>query len=101
MAEKWKIASDKRGSGNTANIGSISNISDIITGRGMFSKLGEDWFDDYWMNYGKITSADDRDKTKKITRLDDFVRYRGGEVGLIVSKARKTSKQVGVSETCE
>lgn len=101
VAEKWKIASDKRGSGNTANIGSISNISDIITGRGMFSKLGEDWFDDYWMNYGKITIADDRGKTKKITRLDDFVCYRGGEVGLIVPKTRKTSKKIGVSETCE
>ncbi len=21
----------------------------------MFSNLGEEWFDDYWMNYGKIT----------------------------------------------
>ena len=34
--EKWKIASDKRGSGNTANIGSIQRISDIITGNGVF-----------------------------------------------------------------
>ncbi len=101
VAEKWKIASDKRGSGNTANIGSISNISDIIAGRGIFSKLGEDWFDDYWMNYGKITIPDDQGKTKKITRLDDFVRYRGGEVGLIVPKASRTSKQTGVSEKCE
>ncbi|GAB6140049.1 hypothetical protein JCM14076_07780 [Methylosoma difficile] len=53
VTEKWKIASDKGGSGNTANIGSINNISDIITGRGMFSKLGEHWFDEYWMNYKK------------------------------------------------
>lgn len=53
VAEKWKIASDKGGSGNTANIGSINNIEDIINGRGMFSKLGEIWFDDYWMNYKK------------------------------------------------
>lgn len=28
--EKWKIASDKGGSGNTANIGSIHNIQDIL-----------------------------------------------------------------------
>lgn len=26
---KWKIASDSRGSGNTANIGSIKNIKDL------------------------------------------------------------------------
>ena len=41
VAEKWKIASDKSGSGNTANIGSINKISDILSGRGMFSHLGE------------------------------------------------------------
>src|ERR1035438_1111813 len=55
VAEKWKIASDRGGSGNTANIGSIHNIADIVNGRGMFSKLGESWFDDYWTNYRKIT----------------------------------------------
>ena len=32
VAPKWKIASDSRGSGNTANIGSIKNISDIKRG---------------------------------------------------------------------
>lgn len=51
VAEKWSIASDKSGSGNTANIGSINKIDDITQGKGMFSKLGEEWFDDYWMNY--------------------------------------------------
>lgn len=48
--EKWKIASDKSGSGNTANIGSIQKISDILAGNGVFKNLGEEWFDDYWMN---------------------------------------------------
>ena len=41
VAEKWKIASDKSGSGNTANIGSINNIADILIENGMFSRLGE------------------------------------------------------------
>ena len=45
---KIAIASDKGGSGNTANIGSITHIEDIIEGKGMFSKLGEKWFDDYY-----------------------------------------------------
>ena len=89
VAEKWRIASDKSGSGNTANIGSINKISDILSGRGMFSRLGEQWFDDYWMNYGKITIADDNGRTKKITKLKDFVIYRGGDKRLIVPKARK------------
>ena len=89
VAEKWKIASDKSGSGNTANIGSINRIDDIISGRGMFSDLGEEWFDDYWMNYGKITVTEDGGKTKQIRNLIDFVAYRGGDVELIVPKARK------------
>ena len=42
VAEKWRIASDKRGSGNTANIGSIQRIADIASGNGMFAELGED-----------------------------------------------------------
>ena len=90
IAEKWKIASDKSGSGNTANIGSINKISDILSGRGMFSRLGERWFDDYWMNYGKITITDSDGRTKKITNLRDFVTYRGGNTQLIVPKTRKT-----------
>ena len=93
VAEKWKIASDKSGSGNTANIGSINKIVDIILGRGMFSDLGEKWFDDYWMNYGKITITDDNGTTKQIRNLKDFVAYRGGDVELIVPKARKIARR--------
>ena len=89
VAEKWRIASDKSGSGNTANIGSIYRIADIVSGRGMFSDLGEEWFDDYWMNYGKITITDDNSKTKQIRNLKDFVAFRGSDVRLIVPKARK------------
>lgn len=50
----------------------------------MFSKLGESWFDDYWMNYGKITVKGKKGETKKITKLAEFVRYRKGDASLIV-----------------
>ncbi len=86
VTEKWKIASDKGGSGNTANIGSINNIADIVSGSGMFSKLGEHWFDDYWMNYNKITVQDENGATKKISNLREFVAYRNGDVSLVVDK---------------
>jgi hypothetical protein len=89
VAEKWRIASDKSGSGNTANIGSMAKIADLLAGNGVFSKLGESWFDDYWMNYGKITVATESGKTKRVTNLEEFVRYRGGDVSLIVPKARR------------
>lgn len=51
IQEKWKIATDRPGSGNTKNIGSITNISDLINGKGPFAELGEDVFNDYWMYY--------------------------------------------------
>lgn len=86
LAEKWKIASDKCGSGNTANIGSIKNIADIISGRGMFSRLGEAWFDEYWMNYKKISVQDNKGGTKKISTLREFVAYKNCDVSLVVDK---------------
>ena len=89
VQEKWTIASDKGGSGNTANIGSISKIEDIVLGKGMFSALGEDWFDDYWMNYGTITTKREDGQTQTIRSLTDFVRYRRGDVSKVVAKARR------------
>ena len=79
VAEKWKIAGDKGGSGNTANIGSINRIECILSGSGMFSILGEQWFDDYWMNFGSITRMTESGETKKITTLEEFVIFRGGD----------------------
>ncbi len=75
-SEKWKIASDKQGSGNTANIGSIVDIADLKSGNGVFSKLGEKWFDEYWINHGSATMIKD-DKTIKITNLKDFLEFKG------------------------
>ena len=75
-AEKWKIASDKQGSGNTANIGSIVDIDDLRNGNGIFSKLGEKWFNEYWINYGSATMIKDG-KPVKITTLKDFLEFKG------------------------
>ncbi len=86
VAEKWRIAGDKGGSGNTANIGSIQKIQSILNGEGMFSKLGEEWFDDYWMNFGKITVRNSDGKSRKITSLEEFVKYRKGDYSLIVKR---------------
>lgn len=48
---KWKIANDIPGSGNTRNIGGITDIESLINGEGPFAKLGEEVFDDYWKGY--------------------------------------------------
>ena len=75
--EKWKIASDKSGSGNTANIGSINYISDILNGNGVFAKAGEKFFDDYWINFGKISVHDKNGKLKKLSSFAEYLKYRG------------------------
>lgn len=51
VQEKWQIAIDRPGSGNTKNIGSVSKIEDLVNGNGTFAELGEDVFNDYWMYY--------------------------------------------------
>jgi len=80
--EKWEIAGDSHGSGNTANIGSIVRIKDILAGNGVFKNLGEDLFDDYWMNYGKITIKTDSGQQKKISRLKEFLTFKGVDPAL-------------------
>ncbi len=75
--EKWKIASDKGGSGNTANIGSIKNIADILKGNGVFAKAGEEIFDDYWANFGRIQVETKDSKRKAMTSFDEYIAYRG------------------------
>lgn len=89
VTEKWKIASDRKGSGNTANIGSIELIDDILKGQGMFANLGESWFDEYWMNYGKIMVSDGFGGSKAITNLLNFVQYKNGDVTQIVLRRTK------------
>lgn len=77
FVEKYKIASDSSDSGNTANIGSIKNIDDIVNERGIFANLGEEIFDDYWINYGQINITDSRGNIKTITKLKEYLAYRG------------------------
>ena len=86
--EKWKIASDKGGSGNTANIGSIQKIDDILSGNGVFAKAGEEIFDDYWANFGKIVILVDG-KRKKLSSFEEYLQYRGLPMNLNNPKAVK------------
>ena len=46
VQEKYRIALDRPGSGNTKNIGSVTEISKLINGSGPFAELGVEVFDD-------------------------------------------------------
>lgn len=62
LHEKYRIAADRPGSGNTKNIGSTVHLDRLIEGTGVFSPLGVEIFDDYWMNY----------RTKEMARAEGF-----------------------------
>ncbi|NLF09746.1 MAG: restriction endonuclease [Pirellulaceae bacterium] len=89
VCEKWQLASDKQGSGNTANIGSITYIDDILAGNGVFANLGEKWFDEYWMNHGVATKMKDG-KAVPIQSIEDFLEFKGaGKRKLVRMKTKK------------
>jgi len=97
VCEKWQLASDKQGSGNTANIGSITFIDDIITGNGIFAKLGEEWFDEYWMNYG-LLKMKKKGKVKPIRSVEDFLDFKHSDKTKIVPV--KTKKKNNNEQQC-
>lgn len=75
VAEKYKIAGEKPGSGNTANIGSVNaKISTFRSESGPFSYLGENIFEDYWRNY---PTSDERKYHKgKYTDIIGYIRWK-------------------------
>jgi hypothetical protein len=62
LQEKYRIAADRAGSGNTRNIGSTVFLERLMNGTGVFADLGVEIFDDYWMNY----------RTKAMARAEGF-----------------------------
>ena len=77
IQEKYKIAKDRPGSGNTKNIGSCVKISELKAGIGPFSKMGVKIFDDFWMNYMTAEMA----RTAKLRKppysnLKEYLKYR-------------------------
>ncbi len=62
LQEKYRIAADRAGSGNTKNIGSTVFLDRLMNGTGVFADLGIEVFDDYWMNY----------RTREMAKADGF-----------------------------
>lgn len=60
VQEKYRICGDKKGSGNTDNIGTIkyNTIKPFEYGAGPFAFLGKEVFLDYWTNHPKYTDSD-------------------------------------------
>lgn len=103
--EKWKISSDRAGSYNTNNIGGIENIEDLLSGNGIFVNLGENVFDEYWVNHSimqvpnpgkgkKDRKGKIQGEYKKLTMLKEFIKFKGMDQSLVntVKTKRKNKK---------
>ena len=73
---KYKIASASPGSGNTKNIGSTSNIGQLVNGGGIFALLGEEVYDDYWMYYLTVDMAKALEIRRPYTNLKTYLEYK-------------------------
>lgn len=78
LQEKWRIAGEQPGSGNTRNIGSIRNIQALLEGKGPFAPHGLEVFDDYWMNYLTPDMARAIDSDVPYRNLEEYWEWRRG-----------------------
>lgn len=77
VQEKYRIAKDRPGSGNTKNIGSCVKIEELKDGLGPFSKLGVKVFDDYWINYMTSEMAKGAKLRKPpYVNIKEYLKYR-------------------------
>lgn len=80
VQEKYKIAKDRPGSGNTKNIGSCIKIKELKEGLGPFAKYGTKIFDDFWMNYMTKEMAERGGLIKPpYANLKQYLQYRNIE----------------------
>ncbi len=78
VQEKYRIALDRPGSGNTKNIGSVSETAKLINGAGPFASLGEEIFSDYWMFYLTADMARAAELPRRpYTNLKSYLKHKG------------------------
>lgn len=73
---KYRIASERPGSGNTANIGSIWEIEKLQKGEGPFAKYGEEVFEDYWRNFVQLKTARDGGKKQPFRNIEEYLQWK-------------------------
>ena len=77
VQEKYRIAKDCPGSGNTKNIGSCTKITELRNGDGPFSKYGLKVFDDFWIHYMTKEMAKNGGLNKPAySNLETYLAYR-------------------------
>jgi hypothetical protein len=54
----------------------VTKISELIEGKGIFSLLGEEVYDDYWMYYLTTDMAKQVDSCRPYTNLKSYLEYK-------------------------
>lgn len=84
LHEKYQVASDRPGSGNTKNIGSTVFLERLINETGVFTDLGIEIFDDYWMNYLNRAMAREQGFAKPhYANLIEYKRFKEQGIGIL------------------
>lgn len=91
--EKWRLASDQPGSGNTKNIGSVKESAALLEGKGLFADLGEEVFDDYWQYYLTKDMAGKIGSSVPYHNLREYLLWRGRPPVSITSAAALTESK--------
>lgn len=76
IQEKWEIAGEKPGSGNTKNIGSCKKLSELRKGNGPFAEHGEEVFNDYWMNFLTNGMAKAIDSCQPYNNIEEYMQWK-------------------------
>lgn len=89
---KYRIAGARPGSGNTKNIGSITNITKLVPGEGPFAQLGEEVYDDYWMYYLTKDMAQALGVQRPYTDLKSYANYKQRAIDVIKAHGHEIEK---------
>jgi len=98
---KYRIASARPGSGNTKNIGSVTKIAELVAGDGVFSSLGEEVYDDYWMFYLTRDMAQELGVPRPYTNLESYCTYKKRGMASLKAHAREIAKRSAVERSEE
>lgn len=89
---KYKIASASPGSGNTKNIGSTNSLEKLIEGKGIFSDLGEEVYDDYWMFFQTTDMAKVLEIARPYTNLKSYLDYKKKGINILEGHEEEIKK---------
>ncbi len=99
LHEKYRIAADRAGGGNTKNIGSTVFLDRLENGSGVFADLGIEIFDDYWMNYRtRAMAKEDGFEKQPYRSLIEYKKFKEQGASIIQIDASQLQTETDVED---